>query len=277
MSYIEGKVIVITGAASGFGRLISEKVTARGAKVVAADVNEAGLASLVEELNQSNAAITSRVTDVTSRDAMHGLAGQAMEEFGQIDVMINNAGIMPLAFFADHANAGEAWDRCIDINFKGVVNGIAAVYDIMMAQGRGHIINLASIYGNHPVPGGAVYGATKAAVSFMSDALRQESLGRIKVTNVRPTGVPGTALGTGVINPEAVSGILGANAPEYMGKFAAAAEGQLSEEELDPENIRYWALDPSYMADQIVYAIDQPMGVSISDITVRASGDAYVI
>ena len=173
MSYIEGKVIVITGAASGFGRLISEKVTARGAKVVAADVNEAGLASLVEELNQSNAAITSRVTDVTSRDAMHGLAGQAMEEFGQIDVMINNAGIMPLAFFADHANAGEAWDRCIDINFKGVVNGIAAVYDIMMAQGRGHIINLASIYGNHPVPGGAVYGATKAAVSFKSDALRQ--------------------------------------------------------------------------------------------------------
>ena len=89
--------------------------------------------------------------------------------------------------------------------------------------------------------------------------------------------MPGTALGTGVINPEAVSGILGANAPEYMGKFAAAAEGQLSEEELDPENIRYWALDPSYMADQIVYAIDQPMGVSISDITVRASGDAYVI
>jgi NADP-dependent 3-hydroxy acid dehydrogenase YdfG len=147
----------------------------------------------------------------------------------------------------------------------------------MMTQGRGHIINISSIYGNHPVTGGGVYGATKAAVAFLTESLRQESLGKIKVTTVKPTGVPATALGTGVVNPEAVSGILGSNAPEYMGKFAAAAEGALSSEDMDSNNIQYWALEPEYLADQIIYAINQPWGVSISEITVRASGDAYVI
>ena len=191
--------------------------------------------------------------------------------------MINNAGIMPLAFFSDHDQAADAWERCVDINFKGVLNGITAVYDQMIKQGRGHIVNLSSIYGNFPVVGGAVYGATKAAVDFLSESLRQETSGRIKVTNVKPTGVPATALGAGVINGEAVVGILGANASTYMAKFVAAVEGKLSAEEKDPDSIRYWALDPGYLADQIIYAINQPWGVSISEITVRASGDAYII
>jgi NADP-dependent 3-hydroxy acid dehydrogenase YdfG len=276
-NYLDGKVIVVTGAASGFGRLVSGKASAMGARMIVGDINEAALDEVVDSLRSSNAQISGKPVDVANREAVRSLIDYAIGTFGQVDVMINNAGIMPLAFFSDHVQAADAWERCIDINFKGVLNGITAVYDQMVRQGRGHIINLSSIYGNFPVVGGAVYGATKAAVDFLSESLRQEAMGKIKVTNVKPTGVPATALGAGVINGEAVAGILGANAPGYMAKFAAAAEGKLSKEETDPDNIRYWALDPEYLADQIIHAINQPWGVSISEITVRASGDAYVI
>jgi len=275
--HIHDKVIVIAGAASGFGRLVTGKTLARGARVIAGDINQPGLDALRDAVSATAQSLVTVPVDVTDRASMHALARRAIEAHGRIDVMINNAGVMPLAFFADHAAAADAWERCIDINFKGVLNGIAAVHDHMIAQGRGHIVNLSSIYGNFPVAGGGVYGATKAAVDFLSESLRVESRGRIKVTNVKPTGVPATGLGQGVVNPAAIAGILGANAPDYMGMFAAAAEGKLPAAARDPDNIAYWALDASYLADQIVYAIDQPWGVVISEITVRAAGDAYVI
>lgn len=274
---IKDKVIVITGAASGFGKLVSEKATALGASVVAGDVNVAALEAVVDELMAQGAKVAGIKADVTVRDDMQTLVKHAVNAFGRVDVMINNAGVMPLSFFRDHEAAHDAWDRCIDINFKGVLNGIAACHDAMIKQGRGHVVNVSSIYGNYPVVGSAVYGATKAAVTFLSESLRQESLGKIKVTTVKPTGVPATALGTGVVNPAAIAGILGANAPDYMAKFGAAADGHLPAEALDRDNIQYWALEPEYLADQIIYAINQPWGVSISEITVRASGDAYVI
>jgi NADP-dependent 3-hydroxy acid dehydrogenase YdfG len=281
INHIADKVIVVTGAASGFGKLVCEKASSLGAKIVAADINESGLNDFISSLKVNNSNNDSKATslkvDVTDPNDMHKLAAHAIETFGSIDVMINNAGVMPLAYFADHEVATEAWDRCIDINFKGVLHGISAVHDQMMHQGRGHVINLSSIYGNFPVSGGGVYGATKAAVDFLSESLRQESQGKIKVTNVKPTGVPATSLGGGVINPGAVAGILGANAISYMGKFAEAAEGSLRNEETDVNNIQYWALEPEYLAEQIIYAINQPWGVSISEITVRAAGDAYVI
>ena len=276
-NYVEGKVIVVTGAASGFGKLVSEKTSAMGAKVVAADVNEEALNDAVAEMQANNAQISARATDVTSRQQVANLATHAIGTFGAIDVLINNAGIMPLAFYADHAQAADAWDRCIDVNFKGVLNGISAVYDQMVSQGRGQVINLSSIYGNFPVAGGGVYGATKAAVDFLSESLRQEARGKIKVTNVKPTGVPSTALGTSVVNPIALSGILGTNAQDYMVKFSQAGEGSIDEALLNPENIEYFALNAEYLADQIVHTINQPWGVSISEITVRASGDGYVI
>ncbi|MFT4677894.1 MAG: NADP-dependent 3-hydroxy acid dehydrogenase YdfG [Patiriisocius sp.] len=275
--FMQGKVIVITGAASGFGMLVSQKAAAMGAKIVAADINQVQLNEVVVGVQSNNGQISGLETDVTNREQVEALAKHAINTFGAIDVMINNAGIMPLAFFADHAQAKDAWERCIDINFKGVLNGISSVYDQMMLQGRGHVINLSSIYGNFPVAGGGVYGATKAAVDFLSESLRQETQGKIKVTNVKPTGIPATGLGAGVINPMAVSGILGGNAAAYMERFAQAAEGKVPPELTDPEKIGYYALDPEYLADQIIYAINQPWGVSISEITVRASGDAYVI
>ena len=147
----------------------------------------------------------------------------------------------------------------------------------MLRQGRGHVINISSIYGNYPTAGAAVYGATKAAVIFLSESLRMESQGRIKVTTIRPTGVPLTGLGNGIINPEAVSGLLGSNTAAYMSKFEAAEAGQLPKSMLDRNEIEYFALDPDSLSEQIVYTINQPWGVSISDITVRASGDSYVL
>ena len=212
-THIADRVIVVTGAASGFGRLVAEKTAALGARVVCGDVNEAGLEETVAAVVAVGGEAMARITDVRSLEEMRSLIGAAVDRFGSVDVMINNAGIMPLAFFTDHAQAADAWERCIDINFKGVMNGIIAAYDQMIAQGRGHVVNLSSIYSNYPVAGAAVYGASKAAVNFLSEALRVEAQGRIKVTNVRPTGVPATALGTGIVNQEAVVGIFGQNAP----------------------------------------------------------------
>lgn len=276
-NHLDGRVIVVTGAAGGFGRLVSEKTAARGARVVASDVNASGLEETVASVRDAGGEAIAVVADVTDRASMNALAVAAVEAFGAIDVMLNNAGVMPLAFFADHARAADAWDRCIDINLKGVLNGITAVHDQMIEQGRGHVVNVSSIYGNGPVAGAAVYGATKAAVRFLSEALRQESQGRIKVTTIRPTGVPTTGLGAGVINPAAVEGIFGAGFQSFM-ETAGRVFGEDPPSELvDPERIGYFALSPELLADQIVFAIDQPWGVSISDLTVRASGDGYLL
>jgi short-subunit dehydrogenase len=183
---------------------------------------------------------------------------------------------MPLAFWADHAAAADAWSRCIDINFKGVVNGIAAVHDQMIKQGRGHVVNISSIYGNTPVAGSAIYTATKAAVNVLSESLRIESQGRIKVTTVKPTGVIGTNLGSTIINGDAMIGILGQNMSSFQENVVKFMTPGESEGLTDPEDIRYWAISPEELAEQIVYVIDQPWGISISDITVRASGDQYL-
>jgi NADP-dependent 3-hydroxy acid dehydrogenase YdfG len=276
-NFVRDKVIVVTGAARGFGRLVCSKTAALGAKVVCSDVDATALAASVDALSAAGAKAIGVVTDVTQFEQMQALASAAVEHFGRIDVMVNNAGIMPLAFYADHAKALRAWERCIDINVKGVLYGIVAVHDQMIRQGSGHVVNLSSIYSNFPVAGAAVYGASKAAVNFLSEALRVESQGRIKVTNVRPTGVPGTNLAGAIVNPQAIVGILGQNAAAYLQQMGAAQAGELPAEQRSVEHIEYFALAPEFLADQIVYAINQPLGVSIGDITVRASGDGYIL
>lgn len=276
-SHLEGRVVVVTGAAGGFGRLLSAGAAARGARVVLSDTQDADLTAATAEIREAGGAASAQVADVTDRRAMQALAAHAIETYGAIDVMVNNAGVMPLAFFSDHAVAAEAWDRCIDVNLKGVLNGITSVYDAMIRQGRGHIVNLSSIYGNGPVPGAAVYGATKAAVRFVSEALRQESQGRIKVTTIRPTGVPATGLGAGMINPEAIKGIFGDGYGDFMEKAGRVFGAEPPEALVDPDRVEYFALQPSQLVDQILHAIDQPWGVSISDVTVRASGDPYLL
>ncbi len=276
-NHVEGKTIIITGAAGGFGRLVAQKTAALGARIVGADIDEVELQSTVKSIQDAGGQAEVVPTDVTALPQMRALAARAVETFGGIDVMVNNAGTMPLALYADHAQAAEPWDRCIDINLKGVLHGIMAVHDQMISQGRGHVINLSSIYGNYPVSGAAVYGATKAAVNVLSEALRQESQGRIKVTTIRPTGVPGTGLGAGVLNPAALGGVLGANEASFMETMGAVFGENPPVELTDENSIEYFALSPEILADQIVFAINQPWGVSISDLTVRASGDRYMI
>jgi NADP-dependent 3-hydroxy acid dehydrogenase YdfG len=123
-NYIQDKVSIITGAAGGFGRLITLKAAALGARVVAADIHAQGLQETQSLVAAAGGLIEKLVTDVRDLTPMTALTAHAVESFGAIDVMVNNAGVMPLAFYADHAKASAAWDRCIDINFKGVLHGI---------------------------------------------------------------------------------------------------------------------------------------------------------
>ena len=176
-NYLKGKTIIVTGAGSGFGRLVSQKAAAMGANVSCVDINEAGLSETAEDISQAQHLVIK--ADVTSASSMREVAAKTLEKFGQIDVILNNAGIMPLAFYADHAKALDKWHQCLDVNIKGVVNGIACVYDHMMERGEGHVINMSSIFGNYPVAGSNVYGATKVAVDYLSESLRVEAHGKI--------------------------------------------------------------------------------------------------
>jgi NAD(P)-dependent dehydrogenase (short-subunit alcohol dehydrogenase family) len=129
--HLAGRVVVVTGAGGGFGRLIVEMAAARGAKVVLGDVDLAAAEGAAEAIRADGAEAEAVEVDVRDLGQVKALAARAVERFGAIDVMVNNAGIMPLAFFSDHEQAWEAWDRCIDINLKGVLNGICAVHDQM--------------------------------------------------------------------------------------------------------------------------------------------------
>lgn len=276
-NHVAGKSIVITGAGGGFGSLVSRKAAAMGAFVTCGDINLAAAQAVVDAIVAGGGKAQAVEVDVTSLAATKALVARAVEAFGAVDVMINNAGIMPLAFFADHEAAYAAWERCIDINIKGVLNGMVAAYDPMMAAGRGQMINLSSIYGNFPVIGAAVYGASKAAVNFLSESLRVESRGKIKVTTVKPTGVPTTGLSGTVVNQAAGIGIVAHNMPDFMEMVGQMGEGTFPAERLDPASMDYASLAPEHIADAIIHAINQPWGVSIADVTVRAAGDHFVL
>jgi len=274
--HLIGRVVVITGAASGFGRLIAQKCAFGGARVMAVDIDAGGLATVVDGIRAAGGAADSYVADVTDMAAMQSAVGRTVEEFGAVDVLVNNAGVMPLAYFADHEKAWRRWHQAIDINIKGVVNGITAVYDQMIAQGRGHVVNISSIYGNGGIAGAGVYSATKVAVAAISDALRVEAQGAIKVSTVRPTGVLGTNLATGVVNPTAVTELAGQNAAQFAENLGNYFTGTLKAEKTDVDSVQYWVITPDELADAVVGVIDQPWGINISDITVRASGENYI-
>jgi len=275
--HIAGKTIVITGAGGGFGRLVAQKAAARGARVTCGDINEPAARETAESILAACGQAQALCADVTRLEDLVALVQASVTAYGAVDVMVNNAGIMPLAFFSDHAAAHAAWTRCIDINIKGVLNGMVAAYGPMIAAGRGQIVNVSSIYGNFPVVGAAVYGASKAAVNFLSESFRLETRGKIKVTTVKPTGVPATGLGGSVINRDAVIGILGANAPAFEQMVGAMTDGSLPARNLDPEEMDYVSLAPEHIADAVLHAIDQPWGVSIGEITVRAAGDHFIL
>lgn len=277
MGHITGKAIVITGAGGGFGRLVARKAAALGAKIVCGDIDGAAARATAAEITNAGGQAIGMPADVTDLAQVKALVDACVAAHGMIDVMVNNAGIMPLAFFSDHDAAYAAWNRCIDINIKGVLNGMVAAYDPMMGAGRGQIVNISSIYGNFPVTGAAVYGASKAAVNFLSEGFRIETRGKIKVTTVKPTGVPGTGLSGSVVNPAATIGILGHNMSAFADMVAAMNNGALPQDKLDPEQMDYLSLAPEHIADGVLHVIDQPWGVSIGEITIRAAGDHFVL
>ena len=276
-NHIAGKSIVITGAGGGFGRLVALKAAALGAKVTCGDIDLAAAQATADAVIAAGGTALAVETDVRDLAAVKALVAAAVQAHGGIDVMINNAGIMPLAFFSDHEAAYPAWERCIDINIKGVLNGMVAAYDPMMAAGRGQIVNLSSIYGNFPVIGAAGYGVSKSAVNFLSVSLRVESRGKIKVTTIKPTGVPTTGLSGTVINPAAGVGIVAHNMPEFMDMVGQMGAGTFPAERLSPDAMDYASLAPDHIADAIIHVINQPWGVSISEVTVRAAGDHFVL
>lgn len=267
MNYIKDKVVIITGAGSGFGQLASEKIAAMGGKVVLADINEENAGETVDKIRKNSGTAEYIVTDVSNKEQVNAMARFAIEKFGRIDVLVNNAGIMPNGRYSTHAI--EAWEKCIDINQKGVLYGILAVYDQMIRQKSGHIVNVSSVYATGITEGSGVYSGTKIAVARMSDALRRETRGIIKVSTVYPSAAA-TKLGDTVVDQETALSFFGANTGEIL-KAMESDPVKLSDPRSDDPGMLI--LNADAVADNIVYCINQPPGIVISDITIRPAND----
>ena len=238
MSSIEGKVVVITGASSGIGEATARLLAERGAHVVVGARRTERLEKLVADITKKGGSARFRAVDVTKRADAQALVDFAKAEFGRIDVLINNAGVMPLSPLA--ALKVEEWDQMIDVNIRGVLYGIAAVLPDMKARGDGQIINVASIGAHVVVPTGAVYCATKYAVWAISDGLRQENTD-LRVTVISP----------GVVESELAHTISDADTAKVM------------------EDYRRIAITPDAIARAIAFAVEQPDDVDVNEIIVR--------
>lgn len=272
-NYVEGKVIIITGASGGFGLLTAKRAAETGGKVVLAARSEEKLKAAVDEIRAAGGEAAYILCDVTKKDDVFAVAQFAIDTYGAIDVLVNNAGTMPLAFFSEHEQALDKWEQCIDISIKGTMYGISAVYDQMIKQGRGQVINISSIYANFPVAGAGVYQAAKIGVQYLAESLRSECQGKIKVTTVKPTGFMRTGLSNSVVDQYAFIPVV--KGP--MEILTGMEESPLRPDFHDINSMAYSDPDPQILADNIIYAINQPWGVSIGDITVRMSGDLFAI
>lgn len=232
------KVILITGASSGIGAGIARELAKTDAILLLGARRESRLAALAEELQFNGAEVAIKALDVTRREEMTQFVEYALERWGRVDVMINNAGIMPLSPMA--SLRVEEWEQMIDVNIKGVLYGIASVLPTMLAHQRGHIINVASIGALAVSPTAAVYCATKFAVRAISDGLRQEN-SQLRVTCVHP----------GVVESELASTITDPATAEAMQHYRAIA------------------LQPDAIGRAVRYAIEQPEEVDVNEIVVR--------
>lgn len=273
-NYVEGKVIIITGASSGFGKLTAKRAAEMGGKIVLAARSEEKLKETVAEIKAAGGEASYIVTDVAKKDDVFAMAKFAVDTYGRIDVLVNNAGTMPLAFFSEHEQALDKWEQCIDISIKGTIFGISAVYDQMIKQGQGQVINVSSIYANFPVAGAGVYQVAKMGVQYLAESLRSECQGKIKVTTIKPTGFMKTNLSSSVVDQMAMMPAV-AGPLEILSNWVE--EAPLRPDFHDINSMTYNDPDPQVLADNIIYAINQPLGVSIGDLTVRASGESFVI
>jgi len=239
MSGIKDKVVIITGASSGLGEATGRLLAERGAKLMLAARREDRLQSLAGDIEEADGTVAYKVTDVADRNQVESLAEATLEKFGQIDVMLNNAGVMPLSPL--DALKVDEWERMVDINIKGVLYGIAAVLPHMRERKQGHIINMSSVAGHVVFPSAAVYCATKYAVRAISEGLRQESNGEIRVTNISP-GAVATEL------PNTISDASTAENVNDLYKVAIGADA---------------------IARAIAYAIEQPDDVDVNELIIR--------
>lgn len=239
MENIQDKVVVITGASSGIGEGTAQTLAAKGAKLVLAARRVDRLESLVSDIENAGGSAIAIATDVSKREDVEKLISHTHEKYGHIDVLINNAGIMPVAPM--ELARVDAWDKMIDVNVKGLLYGIGAALPNMKQRKSGHIINVASVAGLKVFPNFTVYCATKHAVRAISEGLRQESP-EIRVTTISP----------GLIATELEDSTPVAEIREGVREFYAAH-----------------AIPAQTIADAIAYAVGQPDSVDINELVVR--------
>ena len=245
MSNLNGKVVIITGASSGIGEATARLLAQNGAKVILGARRIDRLELIAKDIRAEGGIAEYQALDVTQRSQLEAIVKFAQSKFDRVDVLINNAGVMPLSAL-DQLKV-EEWDRMIDVNIKGVLYGIAAVLPVMKAQKSGQIINLSSIGGHAVSPTAAVYCATKFAVGAISEGLRQEVGGDIRVTVISP----------GVTESELADSISDEAARKGMQEF------------------RRLCIPANAIARSILFAIDQPDDVDISEIIVRPTASPY--
>lgn len=232
------KIVLITGASSGIGAAIGRELGAAGAKVMLGARRTDRLNALAEEIRAKGGEALTRRLDVTDRADVAAFADAARQAWGRVDVIVNNAGVMPLSLMA--SMKVDEWDRMVDVNIKGVLHGIAAVLPEMTARGSGHVVNIASIGALSVSPTAAVYCATKYAVRAISDGLRQEH-NDIRFTCIHP-GVVESELADTITDPVAV---------EAMKTYRAIA------------------LQPDAIGRAVRFAIEQPDDVDVNEIVIR--------
>lgn len=240
MTGITNKVIAITGASSGIGEATALHLAERGAKIVLGARRTDRLEKLASQIVAAGGEAAYGAVDVSRRDDLDTLVKLATDTFGQLDVLINNAGVMPISPL-DELRVDD-WESMIDINVKGVLYGIAAALPVFRAQGFGHIINTGSTATLKIVPTMAVYAASKLAVRAITEGLRQEAGAHLRVTLITP-GMTSTEGAGGVTNPE----------------IRATLQ----------KSIDAMAMPPSAIARAIAFAIEQPDGVDVGEIVVR--------
>jgi NADP-dependent 3-hydroxy acid dehydrogenase YdfG len=238
---IEGKVVVITGASSGLGEATARHLSAQGVTVVLGARRAERLQALVEELTASGAKALAVATDVTRREEVKRLVDTAVETYGRIDVIINNAGLMPHSPL--ERLKVEDWDRMIDVNIKGVLYGIAAALPHMIERKSGHFINVSSVAGHKVRPGSAVYAATKSAVLMISEGLRQE---------VKPYNIRTTVISPGAVATELPNSITETDVAEGINSF-----------------YEEYAIPADSFARAVAFAVSQPEEVDINEILFR--------
>lgn len=245
---VNNKVVVITGASSGIGATSAKTLASNGAKVVLGARREQKLQALVNEIQANGGQATYRVTDVTKPEDLQALVALAQTEFGGVDVIFNNAGIMPSSPIS--ALHTDEWNQMIDINLKGVLNGVAAIMPIFTAQKHGQIITTSSVAGIKSFTGAGVYGATKYAVRNLMEVIRMESAQ--EGTHIRTT-----SLYPGAINTELLHTITDEQTAQRMSEF-----------------YKQVGISPQAVADVVNFAVDQPDDVNVSEFTIYPTDQA---